>query len=226
MALSLANMLARVKRIVPTTVLDTELQDAILERMNYLATMDVFPFQEGFQSATLAASGVSMSTPDNFAAQKSLVLYTADSQRPLTYLDPPTFDQMFPNPSDNDSDKPAFYTIKIAEGYYYFNCPADAAYTIYSYFHKIPDDATDTTVSQLTEMAKITLIHWAAADGFRMMKEYDRADKEEDIGGRFDAKTGRMTGMLGALWRKYQLSQENDARFISLKEFHKMQKAF
>jgi hypothetical protein len=54
MALSLANMLARVKRIVPTTTLDTELQDHLLERMNYLTTLDTFPFQEGYQSATLA----------------------------------------------------------------------------------------------------------------------------------------------------------------------------
>ena len=216
MALSLANMLARVKRIVPTTVLDTELQDAILERMNYLATLDVFPFQEGFQSATLAAAGTSMATPDNFAAQKSLVLYTADSQRPLTYLDPPTFDQMFPNPSENTSGKPTYYTIKVSEGSYYFNCPADAAYTIYSYFHKIPDDATDTTVSQLTEMAKLTIVDWAAADGFRFMKEFDRADKLERDG---DKK-------LMMLRRRYQLSREQDARFISLKEFHKTQNAY
>ena len=216
MALSLANMLARVKRIVPTTVLDTELQDAILERMNYLATLDVFPFQEGFQSATLAAAGTSMATPDNFAAQKSLVLYTADSQRPLTYLDPPTFDQMFPNPSDNDAEKPTYYTIKVAEGNYYFNCPSDAAYTIYSYFHKIPDDATDTTVSQLTEMAKLTIVDWAAADGFRFMKEFDRADKLERDG---DKK-------LMMLRRRYQLSRENDARFMSMKEFHNLQKAY
>jgi len=216
MALSLANMLARVKRIVPTTVLDTELQDAILERMNYLATLDVFPFQEGFQSATLSSGDTSMATPDNFAAQKSLVLYTADSQRPLTYLDPPTFDQMFPNPSDNDAEKPTYYTIKVAEGNYYFNCPSDAAYTIYSYFHKIPDDATDTTVSQLTEMAKLTLIDWAASDGFRMLKEFDRADKLERDG---DKK-------LMMLRRRYQLSRENDARFISLKEFHNLQKAY
>ena len=216
MALSLANMLARVKRIVPTTVLDTELQDAILERMNYLATLDVFPFQEGFQSATLSSGDTSMATPDNFAAQKSLVLYTADSQRPLTYLDPPTFDQMFPNPSDNDAEKPTYYTIKVAEGNYYFNCPSDAAYTIYSYFHKIPDDATDTTVSQLTEMAKLTIVDWAAADGFRFMKEFDRADKLERDG---DKK-------LMMLRRRYQLSREQDARFISLKEFHKTQKAY
>jgi len=216
MALSLANMLARVKRIVPTTTLDTELQDHLLERMNYLASLDVFPFQEGYQSATLAAGAVSMSTPDNFATQINLVLATAGYERPLTYLDPITFDSLFPNPSDLTSEEPRYYTIKVAEGYYYFNCPADAAYTINSYFRKVPDDATDTTVSQLTELAKLTLVDWAAADGFRDLKEFDRAAELEKSG---DKK-------LLALKRRYQYSRELDARFISAKQEHLLYKGY
>lgn len=206
-ALSLANMLARVKRIVPTTTLDTELQDAILERMNYLTTLDAFPFQEGFQSATLSAGDSSMATPDNFASQRSLVLYTANSERPLEYLDAMAFDSMFPNPANQGSEKPRYFTIKAAESSYYFNCPSDADYTIYNYFYKIPDDATDTTVSQLTEMAKLTIVDWAASDGFRMLKEFDRADQLERSG---DKK-------FAALKRRYQLSREEGAKFISQK---------
>jgi hypothetical protein len=208
MALSLANMLARVKRIVPTTTLDTELQDHLLERMNYLTTLDTFPFQEGYQSATLAAGDSSMATPDNFAAQRSLVIYTAGSERTLEYLDAISFDGRFPNPSNRGAAKPTYYTIKVAESSYYFDCPADAAYTLYNYFYKIPDSATDTTVSQMTEMAKITLIDWAASDGFRDMKEFDRADHLERSG---DKK-------LMALRRRYQLAREEGARFISAKE--------
>jgi len=208
MALSLANMLARVKRIVSTVTLDTELQDHILERMSYLTTLDVFPFQEGYQSTTLSAGSSSVATPDNFAAQRNLILYTEGSERPITYLDPVTFGERFPNPSNLSSEKPSFYTIMVAEGTYQFNCPADQDYTLYNYFYKVPDDATDTTVSQLTEMAKLTLIDWAASDGFRDMKEFDRADKLERDG---DKK-------LVALRRRYQLAREQDARFISEKE--------
>lgn len=208
MALSLANMLARVKRIVPTTTLDTELQDHLLERMNYLSTLDTFPFQEGYQSSTLAAGAISMATPDNFAIQKALYIFTAGSQRTLVYLDAREFDSRFPNPLDLGAEKPTYFTIKVAEGTYYFNCPSDGTYTIYNYFYEIPDDATDTTVSQLTEMAKITLIDWAAADGFRDMKEFDRADHLERSG----------NTKLAALKRRYQLAREEGARFISAKE--------
>lgn len=207
-ALTLANMLARVKRIVPTITLDTELQDHLLERMNYLTTLDAFPFQEGYQSSTLTAGDTTLATPDNFAAQISLSIYTAGSQRPLTYLDPVEFKSRFPNPSDLSSEKPKFYTIMVAESAYHFNCPVDAAYVIYNHFYKVPDDATNVTVSQLTEMAKITLIDWAASDGFRDMKEFDRADRLERSG----------NTKLAALKRRYQLSREQDACFISPKE--------
>lgn len=215
-ALTLNDMLARVKKIVPTTVIDTELQDAILERMNYLASLDVFPFQEGYQSSTLTSGNSSMSTPDNFASQKSLIIYTVGAEKPLSYLDPREFDRMFPNPTNNSPDSPDIYTIKIAESLYYFNCPADQDYTIYSYFHKVPDDVTNTSVSQLSELAKLTIIDWAAADGFRYLKEFDRAAMMEQSG---DKK-------FNALKRRYQLSIENDARFVSAKEAMRLYRGY
>lgn len=216
MALSLANMLARVKRIVPTTTLDTELQDALLERMNYLTTLDVFPFQEKHQSSTLAAGAYTLATPDNFAVMRTLKIFSADYERPLTFLDAQEFDSRFPNPNDLTSEEPRFYTIKVAEGEIHFNCPADIAYTVYMLFYAVPDDATDTTISQLSEMAKLTLIDWAASDGFRMLKDFDRASILEQNG---DKK-------FMALKRRYQLSREVDARFISLKESYLERKAY
>lgn len=215
-ALTLAQLLARVKRKVPSTLMDTELQDHIIERMNFLVTADCFPFQEGYQSVSLAAGGVSVATPDNFASVRSLVVYTATFERPLTYVDPVEFDKLFPNVSNIEPAEPKFYTIKVAEGAFYFDCPATQTLTLYCYFYKIPDDATDTTVSQLTELAKLTLVDWAAADGFRDMKEFDRANLMEAQG---DKK-------FAAMKRRYQLSRENDSRFVSLKEFSMGQRGY
>jgi len=214
-ALSLANMLARVKRNVPTTTMDTELQDAILERMNYLVSIDVFPFQEVYQSTTLAASSYSIATPSNFASIKDITIWMgSDDQLSLEVLDSSTFSRLFPKPDENTTDRPKKCTVKVAEGEIWFNCPADIAYTVRLLFHAIPDDVTDTTVSQMVELAKLVLIKWASADGFRMMGEYDRGDQWEEEGNRF---------ML-ALKRRYQLSLEKDARFISPKEAHLLSK--
>ncbi len=207
-ALSLANILARVKRYVPSIVLDTEIQDAILERMNLLVSLDTFPFQESYLETTVSIGDWHISTPTNFATIKNLVLYTADSESQLEKLDSKTFDQLYPMPSNETEGTPTFFCIKVAEGEIWFNCPCDKAYVFRMLFYQIPDDATDTTVSQLVELAKIVIEKWAASDGFRMMGEYDRADKIEQEGHK----------MLAALKRRYQLSMEEDARIISYKE--------
>ena len=210
MALTLANMLARVKRKVPTTTLDTELQDHLLERMNYLVTLDAFPFQEKYQSDTITAGSYNWATPSNFAYPKTVILYTAGNERPLEFLDNQEFDRRFPNPSNLGSEEPKYYTIKVAEGEIWFNCPTDLGYELRILFYAIPDDAADTTISQLTEMAKLTLIDWASSDGFKDLKEFDRADAMERDG---DKK-------FMALKRRYQLAREEGARFISMKESH------
>jgi hypothetical protein len=207
MSLSLANMLTRVRRNVPSTTMDTELQDALLERMNYLVSIDTFPFQEKYETTLLPANSYNVATPDNFADVKDLVIWEAGSERTLDRMDSTEFDRVFPNPSNQDAEKPSIYCIKVAEGEIWFNCPTDQAYNIRIYFYSIPDDATDVTISQMVELAKLTLIKWASADGFRMIGEHDRATIFEQEGDK----------MLGALRRRYQLAQEEGARFISPK---------
>jgi hypothetical protein len=215
MALTLSNILTRVKRYVPTTTHDTEIQDAILERMNYLVSLETFPFQETYEEYTASVNDYRIATPSNFAAPKDLVIWTADSEIPLNKLDAVAFDKSYPNPSNQPVGEPVEYCIKVEEAEIWFNCPCDIAYVFRLYFYKIPDDATDTTVSQMVELAKIILERWGASDGFRMMGEYDRADKMESEGNK----------MLAALKRRYQLSMEEDARVISFKEMHLRRRA-
>ena len=214
MALTLANMLARVKRNVPTTTMDTELQDSLLERMNYLVSLDTFPFQEKYQSSVLAAGAYLMTTPDNFANLKSIVCWITGEENDITILGATEFSRMFPKPDENAADYPSYCCIRVAEGEIWFDCPASAATTIRMEFYAIPDDATDATVSQMIELAKLALIRWASADGFRMMQEHDRADKFEDQGNKF----------LGAMKIRYQLAMEKDAGFISPQKAHALRR--
>jgi len=75
-ALTLSDMLTRVKRIVPTNQLDTALQDSLLERMNYLVSLDTFPFQEMYEYATLTQGTYQLAAPSNFAVAKSMVVWS------------------------------------------------------------------------------------------------------------------------------------------------------
>jgi hypothetical protein len=207
MSLSLADMLTRVKRYVPTTTMDTELQDSLLERMNYLVSLDVFPFQEKYEETTITGGSWNIATPDNFGSIKDLIIYTPGRERPLTRFDAVQFDRMFPMISNQSPDEPKYYCIKVANGEIWFDCPMDQDYILRIYFYAIPDDATDTTVSQLTELAKLVLIKWASADGFRMMEQHDRAMALEGEGEAF----------LKALKRRYAIAQEEGSRMISAK---------
>jgi len=214
MALTLANMVTRVKRIVPTTTMDTELQDAIIERMNYLASLDVFPFQEKYQTATLASGAYRISTPDNFAIPKNLVLWKSGDEYDVEIMDVSTFSKIFPKPDVEDGDFPQYCCFKVAEAEIWFNCPAGEDIPLRMDFNAVPDDATDVNVTQLTELAKLAVIDWAASDGFRMMSEFDRADQLEAQG----------NNKLAAMKRRYQRAQEEDARFMSPQEFHALRR--
>lgn len=214
-ALSYNNMLTRLKRIVPSTTLDTELGDKLMEGMNLLVTLDEFPFQEAYQTATLAAAEYTMATPDNFGIIKDLVVWTADYQKRVERLDAITFDEWFSNPSDESTGTPGYYCIKVAEGQLWFNCPADVAYTIRIYFYKIPDDVTDTTVSQLTEMAKLAVIELAAWKGFKdLLGEHDTGESHYNDAGK----------LIKAMIRRYHLAREQDARFVSPNEIMRLRK--
>jgi hypothetical protein len=182
--------------------------------MNYLVSLDTFPFQEMYEYATLTQGTYQLAAPSNFAVAKSMVVWSPNgSERVLEKLDSTQFDALYPNPSDtsntsNIQQMPTAYCIKVAESQIWFNYVADQTYQVRLLFYAIPSDATDTTVSQLVELAKLALIRWAASDGFRMMRQFDSADAEEAQGNNY----------LAALKRRYQLAQEEGARFISTKE--------
>jgi len=206
-SLTLANMLTRVKRIVPSTLMNTELEDALLERMNYLATLDAFPFQERYQEETLISGEYRLATPDNFAYIKSISVWMSDNkEREIDLMDAVTFLELFPKPNEREIGVPIYCCVRINEGEIWFDCPADGNLIIRMESFHIPDDATDVTVTQLTELAKLALVKWASADGFRMMSEFDRADKLEVEGNRY----------LDAMQKRYGLALERNARIMSL----------
>lgn len=212
MALSLANMLARVKRYVPTTTMDTELQDALLERMNYLQSLEVFPFTESYVDTVLAVGDWRCNTPTNFAILKDAVIWYSGEEYDMEILDKSTFSKLCPKPDEETPGPPGYCCVNVAEDEIWFNCPMDVAYTIRIVFNAVPDDAAGVTISHLTELAKICLIRWGTADGFRMIGEHDRADQFEKQG----------DNIFLAMKKRYQGAIEEDARFMCPQEFHSL----
>ena len=196
--------------------MNTELEDALLERMNYLATLDAFPFQERYQEEILYTGEYRLATPDNFAYIKSISVWMTDHKEgEIDLMDAVAFLELFPKPNERELGVPHYCCVRVAEGEIWFDCPADSNITIRMESFHIPDDATDPTITQLTELAKLALVKWASADGFRMMSEFDRADKLEAEGDRY----------IAAMQKRYKLAMEKNARILSPQSRHILQKS-
>jgi hypothetical protein len=194
--------------------MDTEVQDAILERMNYLFSLDILPFHEATNTKSLAANSYwfAMSALNaDISIVKSLKITTATFENNPVKLAVKTFDEMFPAPANETANEPTNYKIDVAESKIVFNCPMAGTRTISVDFYKVPINIkSSASFASMTELAKLAVGKWAASDGFRMNSEWDRADKLEDEGNK----------LLAAIKRRYQLAKEEESRIVSAKEWH------
>lgn len=150
-----------------------------------------------------------LSTPTRAAVITSIRSTTDGYERNIDLLDETAFNSMYPAPSNRTSGQPTYACLKEAEGKVYFDRPSDGADTLEWEYYEIPTDATASAyVANLNELAKLTLVRWAAADGFSMLNEFDRANSMEEEGNSF----------LNALKRRYHHAMQENSRFISQKE--------
>lgn len=192
--------------------------ESVLEKLNYLVNLEEFPFQQLMSGAPDMTKGQAyLAVPTNFNIIQGIRITTVGYERSLDAMDEETFNRAFPTPENSDSDTPSYYCQKEAESKIYFNCPPDAAYTLKWEGYTIPSDVTNVSaVPYLTELAKLTCVHWAASHYYgSYLTEYDRAAQEEATGNKYFI----------ALKKRYQRNLEKNSRFISSREVHDMNKA-
>lgn len=190
--------------------------ESILEKLQYLVNLEDFPFQQKAISAApdMTAGQAYVTIPTGFNIITGLRIVTTDYERNLTFLDPEDFNEAFPTPENDLNDTPTFCTVKEGESRVYFNTEPDEAYALKWEGTEIPSDATNVSaVTQLTELAKLTLVHWAASHYYgSYSSEYDRAAQEESTGNKY----------YDALKKRYRRALEHNSRFISPKEMNAM----
>src|SRR3990172_1002964 len=216
MALSLANVLARVQRIVPTTSLSAYIQDAILEKCTYLTTLEDFPFQEvlsGAPDMTLGQYYVTI--PTTIQILKRVTILTEDYDTPITLMDAEVFSEVFPAPGTYATGTPTHASIREGETKLYFNCPPDQAYALQWEGYAITDPASVSALGTLTELAKLTLVHLGAGEAYgSLLGEYDKGHMENSKGNEY----------FPALKKRIQRNLEADSRFMSPLAVHAMKK--
>jgi len=199
-------------KYVPATQISADIENSVLERLNYLVSLDLFAFQQKLSAAPDLTVGLYyLTVPTRAAVITDLRLTLDDYERNIELIDEGVFNQMYPAPQNNAQGKPVHACMREGESKVYFDKPADGTLSLEWGYYEIPTDATSSAyVANLNELAKLTLVRWAAADGFRMLNEFDRAEAMENEGNRF----------LTALKRRYHHSMQENARFVSIKEIH------
>ena len=212
-AITLAQINTRVGHICTrwdSTFLTTHIQPKVLERANMLANVEEFEDLVQISTGSLTAndgeydlsSDLSIS---HFGIPAGMRITTSGSEKRLYLLDRKTFDIMFPKP-DETTGCPSYYMIDDTT--LYLVPMPDAAYTYALRSFVIFSDANLSTViaDYMTEIAKMILTEWAAADVLRgVLGRYQEADIHEAMG---DKK-------LMTYKQRYALKNEEDAGFIS-----------
>ena len=207
--LTLNNLSARVGRITKRTDLSTEIADAILERANYLLHLDEWPFDRAYKSMSLVVGTYRYALPSAFAIPWGITNFTSDKQRTWKLLDQHTFDAMFPKPDERGNGEPAYYCIKNDE--FWTDRGADATDTIRLDYQMIPLDATLGGISaEMTDMAKLAIVNYAASDIFEQIGNVARQDRSEKKGDMF----------VRALQKRYETLAEKNSGFISPQDIH------
>jgi hypothetical protein len=150
--------------------------------------------------------------PSAFAIPQQVVVFDPDDERNLVLLDQHIFDHMFPKPDERSNGKPAYYCIKNDE--LWFDRGADSTYPIRLDFQTIPADMTSQggtygVSAELTEMARVAMINYAASDIFDQIGSIDRAARSEEKGNLF----------VRALQKRYEMLQSPEAAWDYMSKY-------
>ena len=108
--------------------------------------------------------------------------------------------------SDEERYKKFLYTEWWENDELWFDRGAGTAYTVRMDFQMIPGNALNYGISaEMTEMAKIAMINYAASDIFEQIGSGERAKYSEEKGNKFVA----------ALQNRYEMLREKESGFIS-----------
>ena len=134
-----------------------------------------FSWRRKYAYCSTAAGTWQYALPADFGGGGSTtrVRETTSADDVLTYYDPASFDNMFPDVSGESQDAPEYYTIKDRE--LWLSAPADGTYTLELEYLRTGDDSTATDVSYLPEIARMKICVYAIYRSFLMLENWELA---------------------------------------------------
>ena len=163
---------------------DTQVNDWIARGKQELAERYGFSWRRVYSYADTSSGVWRFALPKDFAgggAETRLRNLTDDEI--VEYVDPITFDNLYPDPAGNDNSTLDYYTIKDRE--LWLSAPADGAYRLELEYVRTGEDATPSDVSYLPEIMRFRVCDFATYMAFKFLMQWEAASmyKVDWIGG-------------------------------------------
>ena len=167
-----------------TSPTDTQVNDWLARGKQELAERYGFTWRRVYVYADTTAGTWRYALPVDFAgggAETRLRDLTNDVV--LEYIDPITFDNLYPDPAGESSSEPNYYTIKDRE--LWLSAPADGTYRLELEYIRTGEDASPDDVSYLPEIMRFRICDFATYMAFRYLMQWDAANmyKADWLGG-------------------------------------------
>lgn len=182
MAYTLGQLVADVQSKLDDTSFDSTLiKQFINDAQREVAIKYNFPFFEASYSGSLVIDTYIYLIPSGIDTIEGMrITDPSGDEVDITrnYLDFRTFDQRFPDPSENESGVPRYWTVR--DGNYYLFPKPDKTYTFDIRYQKIPTTlSADADVPEVPERFQEILVLGALSRAHKFNDEYDLADFED-----------------------------------------------
>ncbi|MHC4748394.1 MAG: phage adaptor protein [Planctomycetota bacterium] len=140
-----------------------------------------FTWKRKFSYANPAAGHWQLGAPADFGGG-AYILRDITSNKRLSFVDPTTFDTLYPDPAGSSQAVPSYYTVKDRE--FWMHAPLNGTYTLELEYQRTGDDALglqssddtgESDISYLPEIFRYKICNYAIYKSFLMLQNWTAA---------------------------------------------------
>jgi len=155
-----------------TTPSTTQVTSWLIRAKERLMELYGFTWKRTFSYADTVASTYRYALPKDFAGGGTILRDLTQDER-LSFVNPISFDTMYPDPAGSSNAIPKYYTIKDRE--LWLSSPATGVYRLELEYDRSGEDSTAETWDYLPEAMLFKLSDYATYRAFLSLQQWDAA---------------------------------------------------
>lgn len=156
-----------------TTPTSAQVQSYLIFAKQELCEEFGFTWLRKYSYASPAAGEWQLGLPSDFGGS-AYILRDITSNKRLSFVDPVTFDTLYPDVAGSSQEPIKYFTVKDRE--LWLHAPSNGTYTLELEYQRTGDDSTATDVSYLPEIFRYKICTYAIYKSFIMLQQWDAAN--------------------------------------------------